>query len=48
MKIIVPPRPEAEVVTPVEGSATAVQVLDGVRQWEESCVNHLCGCNCSC
>jgi hypothetical protein len=48
VKIIAEPREELEVLQPASPDADMHQLTEDVREWESSCVNHLCGCNCSC
>ncbi len=44
MKIISPPRPESAVTA----QPTADELLEELRDSGGQCVNHLCGCSCSC
>ena len=48
MKVITEPRREDEVLAAVAESATSEVVLAAIRDSGGQCVDHLCGCACSC
>lgn len=48
MLVIAAPRPEEEVLAPVDDLATTQDVMENVRVSAEQCTNHLCGCSCAC
>lgn len=48
MKVIAPPRTEAEVRRPAEPAAKPEEVKKSMVERAESCVDHLCGCSCAC
>ena len=42
------PREEKDVLEPAEPGAELEALLEDIRDWEGGCVDHLCGCSCSC
>ena len=48
MLVVETPRPEEKVLAPVDPNADQDQIMEDIREWASQCVNHLCGCNCSC
>ena len=48
MMIVAEPREEEKVLEPAEPDAELNLLLEDIREWESGCVNHLCGCSCSC
>lgn len=48
MKIISPPKTEKELLVAVKEEAKPEDIREGIIAQAQCCVDHLCGCNCSC
>ena len=48
MIVVAEPRLEKDVLEPAGIDADLDGLMEDVREWEDGCVVHLCGCNCSC
>jgi hypothetical protein len=48
MKVIAPPKEEEELLLAVNEEAKPEEIHEGIVAQAQCCVNHLCGCNCSC
>ncbi len=48
MKIIAKPKKEKTILVAVKADAKPKDIHKGIIEKAESCVVHLCGCNCGC
>jgi len=48
MRIISPPKAEKELLVAVKDEAKPEDIREGIIAQAECCVDHLCGCSCSC
>jgi len=48
MKVIAKPKEEKELLIAVSEEAKPKDVQQGIIAQGQCCVDHLCGCNCSC
>ena len=48
MKVIAKPKKERTILASVKEDAKAEDIRKGIVEKAESCVVHLCGCNCGC